>query len=81
MLATYMRRMRNNNLETRIAGDKKSPQLIMYTYACGCTCLGRTYNIKCTIRGFEMGKKKTYKVERSTVMKLLVLLNGHMLIV
>ena len=57
MLATYMRRMRNNNLEIRIAGDKKSPQLIMYTYACGCTCLGRTYNIKCTMRGFEMGKK------------------------
>ena len=52
-----MRRMRNNNLEIRIAGDKKSPQLIMYAYACGCTCLGRTYDIKCTIRGFEMGKQ------------------------
>ena len=26
MLATYMQRMRNNNLEIRIAGDKRSPQ-------------------------------------------------------
>ena len=26
MLATYMRSMRNNNLEIRIAGDKRSPQ-------------------------------------------------------
>ena len=43
MLATYMRRMRNNILEIRIAGDKRSPQLIMYTYACGCTCLRQTY--------------------------------------
>ena len=57
MLATYVRRMRNNNLEIRIAGDKRSPQLIMYTYACAWTCLGRTYDIKCTIRGSEMGKQ------------------------
>ena len=26
MLATYMRSMHNNNLEIRIAGDKRSPQ-------------------------------------------------------
>ena len=26
MLATYMRRMRKNNLEIRIAGDKMNPQ-------------------------------------------------------
>ena len=26
MLATYMRSMDNNNLEIRIAGDKRSPQ-------------------------------------------------------
>ena len=28
-LATYMRRMRNNNLEIRIAGDNRSPQLTL----------------------------------------------------
>ena len=32
MLATYMRRMRNNNLEVRIAGDKRSPQLENVSY-------------------------------------------------
>ena len=80
MLATYMRRMRNNNLEIRIAGDNRSPQLIMYTYACGCTCLGRhaTLNVP---SGDLKWENKTYKVERSTIIKLLVLLNGHMLIV
>jgi len=32
VLATYMRRMRDNNLGIRIAGDKRSPQLISFLY-------------------------------------------------
>ena len=30
MLAAYMQHMRNNNLEIRIAGDKRSPQQIKW---------------------------------------------------
>ena len=32
MLATYMRRMRNNNLEIRIAGSSCRPQLENFFY-------------------------------------------------
>ena len=34
MLATYVPRMRNNNLEIRIAGDKRSPQLNSQNAVC-----------------------------------------------
>ena len=34
MLAIYMPRMRNNNLEIRIAGDKRSPQLDSQNAVC-----------------------------------------------
>ena len=34
MLAIYMPRMRNNNLEIRIAGDKRSPQLNSQNAVC-----------------------------------------------
>ena len=34
MLATYMPRMRNKNLEIRIAGDKRSPQLNSQNAVC-----------------------------------------------
>ena len=34
MLATYVPRMRNNNLEIRIAGDKRSPQLDSQNAVC-----------------------------------------------
>ena len=41
LLATYMRRMRNNNLEITIAGSSCRPQLINSTILCG------TANLKC----------------------------------
>ena len=34
MLATYMRRMRNNNLEIRIAGSSCRPQKITENHIC-----------------------------------------------
>ena len=34
MLATYVPRMRNNNLEIRIVGDKRSPQLNSQNAVC-----------------------------------------------
>ena len=34
MLATYMRRMRNNNLEIRIAGSSCRPQLLCKFFIC-----------------------------------------------
>ena len=36
MLATYMRRMRNNNLEITIAGSSFRPQSCMYAFCLSC---------------------------------------------